>query len=254
MKKQSFNVKDIVKITGVTTRTLHYYDKINLLKPSEKAENGYRVYNKEDLENLQTILFFKEMDLTLKEISDIMALSKEEQRKVLDQHYQTLILKQQRLGTIIHAVEDYISGKEIFNLDIFKNSTVLPLQEQYYREAKVVYGDTEKYKEYEKNLEKLSGAEKEVFKDEFAQNMENIFKKLSSRINETPSSKDVQQLINEWKIHLEKSMVCDREILQCIAHTYKNDNRFKKYINQFSDRDLSSFIYEAIMHYAKNLK
>ncbi len=254
MKKQSFNVKDIVKITGVTTRTLHYYDKINLLKPSGKSDNGYRVYCIEDLENLQTILFFKEMDLTLKEISDIMRLSKEEQRKVLNQHYQTLILKQQRLGTIIHAVEDYISGKDIFNLNIFKNSTVLPLQEQYNREAKIVYGDTEKYREYEKNLEKLSDAEKEVFKDEFAQNMENIFKKLASRINEVPSSSEIQELMEEWKSYLEKSMVCDREILECIAHTYKNDNRFKKYINQFSDKDLSSFIYEAIMHYAKNVK
>lgn len=254
MKKQSFNVKDIVRITGVTTRTLHYYDKINLLKPSGKSENGYRVYNKEDLENLQTILFFKEMDLTLKEISNIMRLSKEEQRKVLNQHYQTLILKQQRLGTIIHAVEDYISGKDIFNLNIFKNSTVLPLQEQYNREAKIVYGDTEKYREYEKNLEKLSDAEKEVFKDEFAQNMENIFKKLASRINEVPSSNEIQELIEEWKSYLEKSMVCDREILECIAHTYKSDNRFKKYINQFSDKDLSSFIYEAIMHYTKNVK
>jgi len=133
MKELFLTVKHIVQITGITPRTLHYYDRINLLKPSHKSENGYRVYDRNDLESLQTILFFKEIDLTLKEISDIMQLSKQEQHKKLETHYRTLILKQQRLGTIINALEDYLSGEELFNLNIFKNSTVLPLQE------KVVY-------------------------------------------------------------------------------------------------------------------
>jgi len=68
MKTNFFTVKDIVRITGVTTRTLHFYDKINLLKPTRLLNNGYRTYRREDLERLQTILFLKEMDLSLKEI------------------------------------------------------------------------------------------------------------------------------------------------------------------------------------------
>jgi DNA-binding transcriptional MerR regulator len=249
--KQLLTIKDIVEITGTTTRTLHYYDKINLLKPSRKLENGYRVYDRNDLENLQTILFFKEMDLTLKEISDIMKLSKQEQRKILEMHYQTLILKQQRLGTIINALQDYLSGEEIFNLNIFKNSTVIPLQEQYNREAKILYGETEKYKEYESKLEKLSEDEKTKGYNEFKNNTEKVFKKLAMNINEPPSSNEVQQLIIEWKSNLEQYITCDTEILECIANTYKSDNRFKSYINQFSNEDLSNFIYQAIMYYCK---
>lgn len=249
MKKLFLTVKDIVQITGITPRTLHYYDKINLLKPSHKSENGYRGYDRNDLENLQMILFFREMDLTLKEISDIMQLSKQEQHKKLETHYQTLILKQRRLGTIINALEDYLSGKELFNLNIFKNSTVPPLQEQYDREAKILYGETEKYKEYERKLEKLSDNEKADLYYEFGKNMEKVFNSLAKHINESPSCNEVQKLIAEWKSHLEKYMVCDTDILECIANTYKSDSRFKKYLNQFSDKDLSNFLYEAIMCY-----
>lgn len=251
MKIQFFTVKDIVRITGVTARTLHFYDKINLLKPNRLSDNGYRAYSREDLERLQTILFLKEMDLSLKEISDIMQLSKEEQLQILKLHHQTLLAKQQRLGTIISALEDYVSGKEIFNLNIFNNSPILPLQEQYSREAEIVYGETEKYKEYEKNLEKLSDKEKENLSYEFANNMEKVFKKLAKQIHNPPSSAEVQKLIAEWKSYLEQTMTCDTEILKCIADTYKSDKRWKNYFNQFSDKDLIEFIYQAIMYYCK---
>lgn len=251
MKTQFFAVKDIVRITGVTTRTLHFYDKINLLKPTRLSDKGYRAYSREDLERLQTILFLKEMDLSLKEISDIMQLSKEEQLQILKLHRQTLLAKQQRLGTIINALDDYVLGKEIFNLDIFNNSPIFPLQEQYNREAKIVYGETEKYKEYEKTIEKLSDKEKENLSYEFANNMEKVFKKLAKQIHISPSSDQVQKLIAEWKSYIEQNMTCDTEILICIANTYKSDKRWRKYFNQFSDEDLIEFVYQAIMYYCK---
>ncbi|MBL4931848.1 MerR family transcriptional regulator [Clostridium paridis] len=249
MKKQFFIIKDIVQITGVTARTLHYYDEIDLLKPTRILDNGYRAYSREDLEKLQTILFFREMDLPLKEIADIMKLSKLEQQEMLKVHYQTLLSKQKRLGKIISALEDYVSGKDVFSLNVFNNSPVLPLEEQYTREAKIVYGETEKYKEFEGNLEKLSDDERIKVSNDFADNIEKVFKKISKLIHKSPSSDDVQNLILEWKGYLEKFMTCDTEILKCIAHNYKYDNRFKSYINQFSDEDLSDFIYRAIIYY-----
>lgn len=251
MRTQLFTVKDIVRITGVTARTLHFYDEINLLKPTRLSDNGYRSYSRKDLEKLQTILFFKEMDLSLKEISDIMQLSKQEQLQMLKIQYQTLLSKQQRLGTIIIALEDYVSGKDIFNLNIFNNSPILPLEEQYNREAKIIYGETKKYKEYEKNLEKLSDNEKANLSYEFENNMEKVFLKIAKQIHNSPSSDDVQKLIVEWKSYLEQYMTCDKEILKCIANTYKSDSRFKNYINQFSDEDLSDFVYQAIMCYCQ---
>lgn len=249
MKNQLFTVKDIIRITGVTARTLHYYDSINLLKPARSSCNDYRTYSRKDLEKLQTILFFKEMNISLKKISDIMKLPRHEQVQILKSHHQTLLEKQHRLNTIINALEEYMSGKDVLDLNIFNNSSVLPMQEQYDREAKMVYGDTKYYKEYEQSLENLSAAEKEKSYHEFEDNMTAIFKNMAANIHTPPSSENVQQLIAEWKGCLEKHMTCDSEILKCIADTYRTDSRFKNYINQFSSEDLSEFMYQAIMHY-----
>ena len=65
-------VSEVAKLTGVTVRTLHYYDEIGLLKPGEVTEAGYRVYNDADLEVLQQILFFRELDFPLEDIRKIM--------------------------------------------------------------------------------------------------------------------------------------------------------------------------------------
>ncbi len=97
MKKPLLAVKDIVQITGITKRTLHYYDRINLLKPTFIAENGYRLYGQDGLARLQTILFLKEMDFSLKEIEEILKLPKEGQQQLLRRHNQTLLLKKTKI-------------------------------------------------------------------------------------------------------------------------------------------------------------
>jgi DNA-binding transcriptional MerR regulator len=249
MKRQLLAVKDMVQITGITKRTLHYYDKINLLKPTHLTGNGYRLYDRNSLEKLQTILFLKEMDFSLQEIKDILELSKEEQKQLLKNHSQTLLIKKQRLETIITALDEYVSGKDIYNLRIFHDSTILPLQEQYAHEARFFYGETEKYKEFERKLEKLSPSERANLFSMFEQNMESVFRRMAACMNQSPSSDEVQQLIIEWKSNLEQVMVCDSEILVCIANTYKFVNRYKNYINQFSNEDLADFLYKAIMHH-----
>lgn len=68
---KGFWVKDIVQITGITARTLHYYDRIDLFKPTHLTKKGYRLYDRSSLEKLQTILFLGELDFSLKEIEDI---------------------------------------------------------------------------------------------------------------------------------------------------------------------------------------
>lgn len=254
MKKQLLAVKDIVQITGITKRTLHYYDKINLLKPIYLTDNGYRLYDRNSLEKLQIILLLKEMDFSLNEITDILKLSDEEQRKVLKNHSQALFLKKKRLEKIITAVDQYVSGKDIYNLNIFNDSTIPSLQEQYDREAKFFYGDTKSHKEFEERLKKLSPNNKANLYSEFEQNMENVFRKIAFHIKKSPSSDEVQQLIIEWKSYLEQSIVCDAEMLTCIANTYKFDSRFKNYINQFSNDDLTEFLYNAITHHIKRKK
>ncbi|MFS0838760.1 MerR family transcriptional regulator [Paenibacillus sp. 1P03SA] len=251
MKTPLLAIKDMVQITGVSKRTLQYYDKINLLKPAHLTDSGYRFYDREGLAKLQLILFLKEMDFSLNEIADILKLTKEEQRQVLKKHTHTLLAKKERLGTILTALDEYVAGKDLYNLTIFNHSSVLPLQEQYAQEAKLIYGEKESYKEYEGRLNKLSPAEKADLFSEFEQNMESVFRRLAACTNQSPSSDEVQQLIAEWKGYLEQSVGCDSEMLTCIATTYKFDERFNHYINQFSTEDFTDFLYNAIMYHIR---
>ena len=151
MRKQHYTVNDITKITGITRRTLHYYDEIGLLKATSLSPHGYRLYDIDDFERLQIILFLKEMDLPLKDISCILQLPKQDQNKILEHHYDILSRKKQKLENMMLNLERYLSGEDIFDLDIFENTNVVPLKEQYWREGKFAYGQTQKYKEYEKN-------------------------------------------------------------------------------------------------------
>jgi len=248
MKKPLLAVKDIVQITGITGRTLHYYDRIDLFKPTHLTEKGYRLYDRSSLEKLQTILFLKELDFSLKEIADILKLSRQEQKQIIKKQRQTLLSRKQRLETIMVALDEYVSGNDISNLQLFNNSSVLPLKEQYANEARFIYGETETYKEFNESLEKLSIEDKE----ERFQSIEEIFKQIASYVDQDPSSDEVQRLIEEWKKNLMQFMTCDEELLACIANTYKFDSRFKNHFNQYGNEDLADFLYNAIMYNIKS--
>lgn len=249
MRKQYYTVNDITKITGITRRTLHYYDEIGLLKPSNQSSHGYRLYDTKDFERLQVILFLKEMDLPLKDISRTLQLSKEEQNKIMKQHYEILSRKKQKLEKMMSNLESYLAGRDIFDLDIFEGTSVLPIKEQYMREAKFAYGETEKFKEYEKNLAHLTSEEKVKLFAAFDEKMKMLFQLFSEHMKESPTSENVQIIVKQFIDNFQAFFACDNEILKCIANTYKFDNRFKTYINQFSDEDLSDFLYRAIVFY-----
>ncbi len=249
MRKRHYTVNDVVKITGITRRTLYYYDEIGLLKATDLSSHGYRLYDTDDFERLQVILFLKEMDLSLKDISHILQLSRQEQNNVLRDQYEILLRKRQKLDTMMSNLERFVSGEAIFDLEIPEDKSVLPLKEQYKREAKVTYGETKKYKEYEQNMSRLTGEEKDILFATFEEGMKKTFILLDRHIKESPDSDKVQSIIKRWVEHFHEFFVCDNEILKCIANTYRFDSRFKKYINQFSSEDLSDFVYRAVMFY-----
>lgn len=251
MKTPYFTVKDIIQITGITKRALHYYDKTDLLKPSKVGDNGYRYYDQEALGNLQMILLFKEMNFSLKDIAAMMQLSKEEQKDILREHRSTLIQRKQKLETIIDQLDEYVDGKDISRLNLFGDSPIPSIQEQYESEAKFIYGNTEKYQEFEANVSELSADEQEQAYQQFSVNMEQVFHALAKHQDLSPASGEVQVLVGEWKSCLEQFMSCDAEILRCIAETYTTDRRYAGYFDQFGDEGFLRFLYQAIMVYVE---
>lgn len=94
-------VKQVSELTGVSIRTLRYYDNIGLLSPSDHTEGGYRLYDDRALERLQQILLFRELGFPLKDIIGIMESRSFDRRKALDQQIELLELKKQHLQELI---------------------------------------------------------------------------------------------------------------------------------------------------------
>ena len=117
-------VSDVAKLTGVTVRTLHYYDEIGLLPPSEVTSSGYRVYNDADLEVLQQILFFRELDFSLEEIRGIMQNPAYEKETALQNQKALLVQKRDRLDRLIALVDKTLKGERDMSFKQFDTTKI----------------------------------------------------------------------------------------------------------------------------------
>ena len=126
-------VKDISELTGISVRTLHWYDEIGLLKPSSKSEAGYRLYDDKALEILQQILFFREFDMPLKTIKTILENPDFDRLELLKSQKQMLILKRNRLNRLIAGIEGVLKGEEEMNFEIFGETEIQELYQAIIR-------------------------------------------------------------------------------------------------------------------------
>lgn len=143
-------VSDVAKLTGVTVRTLHYYDEIGLLPPSGVTSSGYRVYNDADLEVLQQILFFRELDFSLEDIRAIMQNPAYEKETALQKQKALLVQKRNRLDRLIALVDKTLKGERDMSFKQFDTTKIDEAKQQYAAEVKQRWGNTAAYAEYEK--------------------------------------------------------------------------------------------------------
>ena len=117
-------VKEISDLTGISVRTLHYYDEIGLLKPTEKSDAGYRLYDDKALETLQQILFFREFDIPLKEIKAVMDNPVLERNQLLQMQRKMLVAKKERMERLITSIDDILKGENKMDFAIFSKTEV----------------------------------------------------------------------------------------------------------------------------------
>lgn len=105
MNKRTMAVHEVAALTGITARTLHYYDEIDLLKPSIITKAKYRQYTDEDLSKLQEILFFREVGFALKEIKELLNTPNYNRTDVLNKHLVILEAQKERINALIALVK-----------------------------------------------------------------------------------------------------------------------------------------------------
>ena len=149
-------VKDVSEITGVSIRTLRYYDEIGLLKPTELTEAGYRLYDNKALEKLQEIMFFRELEIPLVDIKKIMDNPNYDKEQALLAQKSLLEQKRNRLNGIIELITDVMKGVNTMSFGAFSNEEVLKMvnhtlecmSKESLNEQVQKYGSMEKYKEH----------------------------------------------------------------------------------------------------------
>ena len=112
-------VKEISELTGISVRTLHYYDEIGLLKPTQKSDAGYRLYDDRALEILQQILFFREFDIPLKEIKAVLENPALERNQILQMQRKMLVAKKERMEHLIASIDDILKGENKMDFAVF---------------------------------------------------------------------------------------------------------------------------------------
>lgn len=117
-------VKEVAEVTGVSIRTLRYYDEIGLLKPKERTDAGYRLYDDRALERLQLILFFKELEIPLEVIKQIMDHPDYDKERVLAAQKALLEQKRDRLNGVIGLITDVMKGVNTMSFEAFNDEEV----------------------------------------------------------------------------------------------------------------------------------
>lgn len=108
MKK--YTVQQLADLAGVSVRTLHHYDEIGLLRPAERSEKGYRYYTRNELLRLQQIMFYKQLDMPLSTIAELMDSPEYNAIDALEEHRLLLIKKEQELGVLIQTINKTIQA------------------------------------------------------------------------------------------------------------------------------------------------
>ncbi|GEN55045.1 MerR family transcriptional regulator [Halobacillus faecis] len=234
-----YKVKEMAELTGVSVRTLHHYDHIDLLAPTYVSENGYRLYSENELVRLQQILFFKEMDFSLRKIKEILDHPDFDEADALQRHREILSEKKKRLEQLIRSVDQTLQTLEgedrMKNEDRFRpfdKREIEAHQKKYEKEVEARWGNTDAYKQ---SKQKTSQYTKEDW-ERIQQEGDGIDRELVKLMDRDPSDSDVQQLIDKKRQHITDHFYeCNLDIFRGLADMYVNDPRFTKNIDQWKE-------------------
>lgn len=235
----------VADITGISTRTLQYYDEINLLKPSALTPSGYRLYNDETLQELQQILFFKELGFKLKEIKEILQKPEYDRIQSFKKQKELLLLKRNRIDRLVELLSRLEKGEKCMSfkefdlsgyieaLESFKNSNEeeiikhwgsidnfnLFIQKAKEDESNIAqlaiqqYGSVEKYTEAMKyNMEHFSQVmEQELaqagMKEELLQKNQDLYAALTMDLDKDAASEEIQNIVREIVTFTQESLL-----------------------------------------------
>ena len=277
-------VKEISDLTGISVRTLHYYDEIGLLKPTEQSDAGYRLYDDKALETLQQILFFREFDISLKEIKAVLDNPALERNQILQVQRKMLVTKKERMERLIASIDDILKGENKMDFTIFTKTEVeemfqtmlehMPENmrniaikefgsiEQWKKHYMEVVSSEEMQKGYAKVVEWYGGKDKflsvartpvsKEVAESYNKRIEAILQKLIAKQNCDIDSFEVKELVGEYGFVMKQLAQIKEEKGFMMAQTqYYRNEQIKPMIDEKYGEGASDFFAQAIENYYK---
>lgn len=240
-------VSELAALAHISVRTLHYYDELGLLQPDVVTDAGYRLYSDENIEKLQHILFYRQLDMPLKQIKSLLSDNEFDRIAALETHREKLLQQKVQLEVLINNVQQSIiaakggitmSHEERFAGFSFEHN-------EYEQEARERWGDSV--------VDKANNKVKGEFGEQLAKQMNEVYRELATVRNTDPSSEQAQVVIGKWYTILNQISSYTPEMFRSLGDMYVSDERFTRNIDQFGT-GLAKFMKEAMHHYASRLE
>ena len=243
-EKKMMIVNEVSRLTGVSIRTLQYYDKIGLLPPADYTEVGYRLYDDETLQKLQIILLFRELEFPLKDIRRIIESPVFDREKALEQQIHILELKKEHIENLIDLARGVKKSgvKDMTDFTAFDTAKI----DDYIAKAREYWGDTAAFKEFEeKNADRTSeenaGINTELMK---------IFAQFGGMKDMDPASPKVQKQVKKLQDYItDKFYKCTNTILSSLGHAYSAEGERNRNIDKAGGKGTGEFVDKAIQIY-----
>ena len=238
-------VNEVSKLTGVSIRTLQYYDKIGLLHPAKYTESGYRLYDDAALEKLQQILLFRELEFPLKEIKAIINNPNFDRSKALEQQITLLTLKKEHLENLIDLARGIkMIGVNKMDFTAFDTSKI----DEYAAQAKSLWGNTPEYREFEEKNKNRTAQEGQIISTQ----MMAIFYEFGTMLELAPDAGKVQSQVKKLQDFITINFYnCSDEILYSLGNMYAGGGDFTENIDKAGGEGTAEFVFQAIKIYCK---
>ena len=278
-------VKEISELTGISVRTLHYYDEIGLLKPTEKSDAGYRLYDDKALETLQQILFFREFDIPLKEIKAVMENPSLDTKQILQMQRKMLVAKKERMERLIASIDDILKGDNKMDFVVFNKTEIEEMfqttfdhmPENMRNLAVKEFGSVDKWKQhymeavssekmqrgYAKVVEWYGGKEnflsvannpvsKEVA-ESYNKRLEAVLQKLASKKGCDADSFEVKEIVGEYGFIMKQfsHIKIEKGLMLAQAQYYRNE-KARRITDEKYGAGASDFFAQAIEAFYSN--
>lgn len=278
-------IKEMSDLTGISVRMLRYYDQTGLLKPTDKSEAGYRLYDDKALETLRQILFFREFDMPLKEIQKILGSPDFDREKILRSQRKMLELKKERLNRMIAGIDDILKGEEAMDFTVFRTQDIEEICEAAFanmsREQQEIaaeqYGGQEEFQKHlvesmsteqaQKTMSKMLEwyGDKETYMDvavhplsaqvteAYGKRFDAIRKKLAGKRGTDVNSFEVKEIVGEFEFAAKQLFRLKNMegFMMEMAKDYRKNQALREHLDQTEGEGTADYLADALEAFYK---